>query len=121
MKFSTVCTALLSLTLANARVISRQTDEKFQATNYGAYDGKISGEIETPEGCENVQVFWAAGDAWQKTPIPTESRWFNKFRHVSYWAFSSPAPGATQFYLKATCAGKDIYAPGNFVNYQLNH
>ncbi|KAJ6264550.1 hypothetical protein Dda_0697 [Drechslerella dactyloides] len=121
MKFLSICTAALSMAVASASILPRQTDPKFKATSYELTGTTLHGEIDTPEGSDKVQIFWAKGDSWQETPIVAQRGWFNKFEHISFWSFSGEAPGATQFYVKASYVNKDIYAPGNFVNYQLAH
>ncbi|KAF3921196.1 hypothetical protein ABW21_db0203295 [Orbilia brochopaga] len=121
MKFLSICTAALSMVAVNASLLPRQTDAKFKATSFALDNNTLHGEIDTPEGSENVQIFWAKGDSWQQSPITARRGWFNKFQHISYWSFSGEAPGATQFYVKASYSGRDLYAPGNFVNYQLTH
>ncbi|KAK6337693.1 hypothetical protein TWF696_001178 [Orbilia brochopaga] len=121
MKFLSLYTAALSMALVNASILPRQTDAKFKATSFKLDGDTLHGEIDTPEGSEKVEIFWAKGDSWQQAPIIARRGWFNKFQHISYWSFSAETPGATQFYVKASYAGRDIYAPGNFVNYQLAH
>ncbi|EPS39608.1 hypothetical protein H072_6669 [Dactylellina haptotyla CBS 200.50] len=120
MKFFSLCTAaIVPLTLVNAALLPRQTNPKFRATQYSINGTTISGEIETPEGPDSVQIFWAAGDKWNPTPIEARRGWFSKGMHIVYWSFQAEAPGATQFYAKAHERDGDIFAPGNFVNYQL--
>ncbi|KAF3910373.1 hypothetical protein ABW20_dc0101034 [Dactylellina cionopaga] len=120
MKFFALCSAILPLAIVNASILPRQTHQHFSVEHYGLNGTTLSGEINAPEGTSAIEVIWAVGDAWQPTTnIKITSGWHNQFQHIAFFYFSGEAPGATQFYLKGKYMGNDIYAPGNFVNYQI--
>ncbi|KAJ6263204.1 hypothetical protein Dda_1765 [Drechslerella dactyloides] len=92
---------------------------KIIAQNYGINGNHLYGEFFVPYNCKSVNIFWAKGTEFQDAPVAAELRSPARESYYATWGVEAETPGATQFYIKATCDGKELVSPGNFVNYQL--
>ncbi|EWC47151.1 hypothetical protein DRE_03520 [Drechslerella stenobrocha 248] len=125
--FTALCSAVLPVALVTGSVIPRQ-ERLVWAYNYKYENGTLRGDITArPMNCPTasryplIEVFWAAGESWQETPIvATRGGWHDSVGNPWY-NFRGDAPDVTQFYLKLTCGDVISYNPGNFVNYQVQH
>ncbi|KAF3904679.1 hypothetical protein ABW21_db0208170 [Orbilia brochopaga] len=92
---------------------------KIIGESYGINGNHLWGEFRVPYNCEAVNIFWAKGSEFQETPVAAELRSPAIESYYATWGVEAETPGATQFYIKATCGDKELISPGNFVNYQL--
>ncbi|KAK6338063.1 hypothetical protein TWF696_001534 [Orbilia brochopaga] len=89
------------------------------ARDYGLNGNHLYGEFLIPYNCDPVNIFWAKGTEFQDAPVAAELRFPAIESYYAIWGVEAETPGATQFYIKASCDGKELISPGNFVNYQL--